>query len=138
MTISPTLDLHPENHFEFAENTDSQGCCCFWKSISKPKEYFVNEKNELTPKKCNYRERIIANQRLSEIIKGEFKLDPISANDAFELIQMRVNMSNGDPLTSDKLIKIINEIHAIKTLQHKIIKRYTPTSERSASTDSSP
>lgn len=116
MNIQPTIDLHPEQHFKFAENTDSAGCCCFWKSISKPNEMYVNENLEITPKKCNYRERIIANQRLCELIKSRFENDPIENDKAFERLKELINdpMNNGEKITSSKLCKIIIAIDEIK------------------------
>jgi hypothetical protein len=116
MTFQPTLDLHPENHLHFAQNTDSKGCCCFWKSKSKPKEYYVNEKLEIQPKKCNYRQRIIANQRLAELIMLNFDNDPIENDKAFERLKLKINdpMNNGDKITPDKLAKIITAIAELK------------------------
>ena len=115
MSINPTLDLHNEQHFKFAENTNSSGFCCCWKSQSNPREYRINDRNEFEGRrKCNYRERIQANQTLLEIIHGALSVDIIEADEAFEALKRRVNLSNGDPITDEKLAKVINEMHALK------------------------
>ena len=117
MTIQPTLDLHYENHFAFADNAESKGCCWCWKSISKPKEFSINDDFELVPqRRCNYRERIIANQRLGQLIKSKFEDDPIENDEAFEILKKKINdpLKNGDPITSSKLAKIIIAINELK------------------------
>lgn len=50
------------------------------------------------------------------LIRAKFDQDPISNDEAFERVKKRINddLSNGDPLTSEKLAKIINAIHEIK------------------------
>ena len=124
MNIQPTLDIHTE--FALAENTDSHGCFCCWRSNARPREYMVNENHELVGKRrVKYRERIIANQRLSEMIKIKFKDDPIEQDKAFELLKARINdnLENGDPLTSEKLVRIINAISELKKDIYKDKKR---------------
>lgn len=118
MNISPTLDLHPENHFQFAPNTDSNGCCCCWKSKTV-KEFHVNSKNEL--EKCdkkidNFNARILSNRRLAEIIKSKFEDDPIENNLAFEKLCVRINenFDKDDSITHDRLYQIINAIYEMK------------------------
>jgi len=48
--MQPTLEIHPELHqeFQFAENQQSTGCCCWWNS--KP-VYKIGKDNKLTPSK---------------------------------------------------------------------------------------
>ena len=111
MSFAPTY----HQHFAFAENTDSVGCCCFFRS--KPKEFVVQPDYTLRPtSKARYKERIQANQRLADLIKGKFESDPIDNNEAFERLKKKVNcpFSNGDPLTSEKLAKIVLAIEELK------------------------
>jgi len=117
MNVQPTLEIHPHQEFHFAENTDSKGCCCFWKSKSKPKEYIINEEGVFVPKnRATVRERILANQRLATILMRKFDSDPIENDKAFELLKERINdpMTNGDPITNEKLVKIVNAIYELK------------------------
>lgn len=123
MSVQSNVEIHPHQEFHFAENTDSSGCCCFWKSKSKPKEYVVDEKGTLHPKhKTSVRERIIANQRLSNLITNKFEEDPIENDKAFEMLKMRIEdpMSNGHPITEEKLMRIVNEMYSLK----RELKRY--------------
>ena len=115
MSITPTLDLHNEQHFKFAENTDSSGFCCCWKSQSKPIEYYINKDYELEgrKKKLRYQQRIESNQRLGEIIKGKIQCNNIEDNDLFEKLSHRVSLSNGDALTDEKLSIVINELYTL-------------------------
>ena len=118
--MEATLDLHPEFHNEFhlAPDTESEGNCCCWKSKpAKKKEFVVKEDGTLVAvRKAQYKDRIEANQRLSELLKMKFDNDPIDNNKAFELLKKRINdpMQNGDPITSEKLAKIILAIHQIR------------------------
>lgn len=118
MNIQPTLDLHPENHFAFAEKTDTKacGCCGFLKLRSKPKEVFIDENMKITQKKCNYRERILANQRLRELIRSKFKEDPIEDDKLFERLSEKINsdLYNGNKLSNQKIQKIVAAIHELK------------------------
>jgi len=119
MTFQPTLDLHPENEFHFANNTDSRGCCCFWESKSKPKEYYVNENGTLEPFKSSteaVNARIRANKRLAKLVSSKFDNDPIDNNEAFERLRRRVNhdFDNGEKITEEKLIAIVNAMYQIK------------------------
>ncbi len=117
MQISPTLDLHTHNEFHFAENTDSKGCCCFWSSKTHPKEFQVNDKMELAPcKKPTYEQRSKSNRRLAEIIMEKFDKLPIDNEKAFVLLKDKINepMGAGDPITSEKLEKIIKAIHELR------------------------
>lgn len=118
MNIQPTLEPHYHQEFRFADNTDSSGWCCCWKSKTKePKEYFVDPNGVLHGRNRNkYRDRILANQRLCELIKAKFEDDPIENDKAFERLKLKINdpMSNGDPITSEKLAKIVIAIHELK------------------------
>lgn len=117
MNVQPTLEIHPHQEFHFADNTDSSGCCCFWKSKSKPKEYIVDERGNLHGRRrATVRERIIANQRLSTLIREKFEHDPIENDKAFEMLKERINdpMNNGSPITDEKLVKIVNELYILK------------------------
>lgn len=121
--MSFTATIHPEihNEFHFAEGTEVQSSCCFACWHSKPKspvEFTVNKNDELKPqfKECDHRKRIIANQRLGRIVKGKFSDDPIANNDAFERLKMKLNdsMDKADPITSEKLERIVNAIYELK------------------------
>lgn len=123
MNIQPTLEFHPHQEFHFAKDTDSKGCCCFWKSLSKkktyPEEYYVNKKGQLEPFKSTTDEvskRIKANKRLAKIVEAKFTDDCIENNEAFERLRKRINYNfNGsDRITEEKLISIINAIYEIK------------------------
>ena len=117
MNVQPTLELHPHQEFHFADNTDSQGCCCFWKSKSKPKEYVVDERNVLHPRShASVRERIISNQRLANILVRKFEDDAVDNEEAFQELKRRINdpMNNGQPITDEKLVRIVNELYALK------------------------
>jgi len=117
MNVQPTLEIHPHQEFHFADNTDSSGCCCFWRSRSRPQEYTVDEHGTLHPKRrASVRERIVANQRLSALIRKKFENDPIENDKAFELLKERIQdpMTNGHPITDEKLVKIVNELYKLK------------------------
>jgi len=115
MTLQPTLELHP--HLS-VEDADVQTRCCFCFNKRKVKEYTVDERNRIVPcyHKLDHRARIIANARLAELLRSKFESDPIASDIAFERLKMRINdeMHNGDPITSEKLVQIINAIHEIK------------------------
>lgn len=116
MNIAPQAHFHET--FQFADNTDSKGCCCWWRSNTVPREYTVTDQYKLQGHNQSrpYRERILANQRLGWLIKSQFDNDPIANDEAFEKVKKRINdnLSNGDPITSEKLARIINAIHSIK------------------------
>lgn len=116
--MQPTLEIHPHQEFHFAPDTDSSGCCCFWRSKSKPKEYIVDQRDRLKPTShATIHQRVQANQRLGQMIQEKFNDDPIENNRAFEMLKMRVNESfdDNDPITDDRLTKIINEIYKMKS-----------------------
>lgn len=118
MNIQPTLDIHQE--FHLAENTDSQGCCFCWKSTAvRPKEYWVSKNGDLErfkPRFKDHHNRIVANQRLAKLVKDKFVPDAINENLAFERLQEMVNhdFKNGDKITEEALISIVNAIYRIK------------------------
>ena len=120
MNISPVLDLHPElhNEFHFADDTESKGCCCFWKSRPVRKENIdVSQDHVLRyVSKTSHRQRIIANQRLAELVEFKFEKDPIENEKAFQMLKIRINeeFQNGDPITSDRLVQIITAIYEIR------------------------
>jgi len=120
-TLQPTLSLEPHLHqeFTFAEDTNSGGCCCFWRSRSaKPQEYYVNsnhtfERFRLTEQQVE--SRIRANQRLAEILQSKLKDDPIGDNAKFEELRQRVNHDfREDPITSEKLEKIVSILQEMR------------------------
>ena len=118
MNISPTIDLHPENHFQFAPDTDSKGCCCCWKSKSI-KEFHVNQNLELEKNRKSQetiKARIISNQRLGNLVKGKLGKDAIENEIMFEKLCNRINQNFQDDerVTHERLILIINEIHNMK------------------------
>ena len=118
MNIQPTLAAHYHQEFHFADNTESTGCCCFWKSKGKaPSQFYIDEAGVLhSRKKTKYRERIVANQRLGELIKKKFDHDPIENDKAFEMLKDKINdsMENGEPITSEKLGRIVSAIYELK------------------------
>lgn len=111
-----TLDLHPELNqvFNFAENTETVGCCCFWRS--KPVSYAVNKKNILVPSPKNETcfDRIMSEIRLQEIIKNQF--DKEDRHEALQLIKNRIRdpLALGEPITEERLNAIVQAIYAIK------------------------
>jgi len=117
MNVQPTLEIHPHQEFHFAENTDSQGCCCCWKSKVKPKEYFVDDKDIFHSRKnISVRERILSNQRLANVLTRKFDHEAVDNEEAFQELKKRINdpMSNGQPITDEKLVRIVNELYAMK------------------------
>lgn len=120
VTVAPTLDLSPTQVFNFAQDTDSAGCCCCWKSKKhKPaKEYYVNKHDELTPLRNTTRKveaRIIANRRLAEIVRKKCSNDPLEDNKAFDLLRQRINHDfERDKITEERLIDIIRVINEVK------------------------
>jgi len=116
MTISPILhtEYHPE--FHFAPETESSGCCCFWRS--KPKKiYAINSCNELVSKeKLKFRERVEATKKLAEIIKMKFDDDPIENDKAFERLKAKIGFdpNSGEKITDQRLAEIVDAIHELK------------------------
>jgi len=123
--MQPTLEIHPHQEFHFAENTDSKGCCFCWKSNTvRPKEYYVGSNGDLEPFKSRFKDhkaRIVANQRLAKLVKEKFESDPINEAIAFDILASRVNhdFRNGDRITDEKLIAIINVIYQIRKEIHE-------------------
>ena len=115
--MQPTLEIHPELHqeFQFAENQVSTGCCCWWNS--RP-VYKIGENNQLTPitKSISFKERIIAEKKLAEIIKLKFEDDAVDNDAAFERLKLKINygLDKGKPITEKRLLKIIDAIHELK------------------------
>lgn len=120
MNIQPTLEIHPHQEIHLPENADSGGCCFCWKSRSlRKKEFYVSKNGEFEPFKFRFNDhqsRIIANQRLAKLVRKNFKSDPINENIAFDILAHRVNhdFNNGDKITEDKIIAIINMIYQIR------------------------
>lgn len=112
------LEIHPHQEFHFAPDTNSSGCCCFWKSkSSKNTEYIVDDRNRLKPAhNVNAHKRIEANQRLASILEEKFDNDPIENNRAFEMLKNRINESfdQNSPITDERLEKIIAEMYKLK------------------------
>ena len=114
--MQPTLEIHPELHqeFQFAENQQSSGCCCWWNS--KP-VYKVGKDNKLTPSKSlSFKERVKAEKKLAEIIKLKFEDDAIDNDKAFKRLIQKINygLDKGKPITEKRLLKIIDAIHELK------------------------
>lgn len=119
MAITPTLDLHPEihNEFNFAPDTDSEGCCCCWRSRPAKKAYMIDNQNRLRPvERLSMRARIEANRRLANILKKKFEDDPIDNDKAFEMLKFKINydLDNHKKITDDVLTEIINAIYEVK------------------------
>ena len=116
--MNVTLDLHPElhNEFNFAEGTESAGCCCFWSS--KPsKQYSVDEQNRLVPKRqLSFKKRIEAEKKLANIIRMRFEDDPIENDQAFKCLKFKINdnLESGAPITDERLMIIVNNIYELK------------------------
>jgi len=116
--VSGTIDLHPEYHpeFHFAPETESSGCCCFWKS--KPKKVYAVDANNLlvSKEKLKFRERVEALQKLSEIIKMKFNDDPIENDKAFERLKQKIGFDpdSGEKITDKRLSEIVQAIHELK------------------------
>lgn len=119
VNLQPTLELSPTQVFHFADDTDSRGCCCWWRSRPrKPKEYYVNKDHELTPMRNTTKKveaRIVANQRLAQIVRKKFHNDAIANNLLFDQLRDRINYRfEDDKITEDRLIDIIRAINEIK------------------------
>lgn len=116
MNFTPTVQFHES--FQFAENTDTKKCCCWFQSRAAPREFVVDDRFVLhgRTQPVPYRERILANKRLGNLIRSRFDQDPIENDEAFEMVKKKINdnLQNGDPLTSEKIAKIINAIHEVK------------------------
>jgi hypothetical protein len=110
------LDLHPQLHqvFNFAENTESMGCCCFWRS--RPVNYIVNKKNILVPSPKNETcfDRMMSEIKLQDMIKNQF--DKKDRNEGLQLVKNRIRdpLCLGEPITEQRLNKIVQAIYAIK------------------------
>lgn len=117
MSFQPSIKPTYTQNITFDKESESVGCCCFFKSRPVKKEYIVTDDNKIiSVKKANFQERIEANNRLACLIKNQFEKDPIENEKAFEILKMRINnpMENGEPITSEKLRQIVNEIHNLK------------------------
>lgn len=117
--MAVNLDLHPELHqeFHFAENTNSKGFCCCWSSETAKPVYIFDSENNLKPtKKITFKERIVANQRLAEVLKRKFDTNPLDNNEAFEMLKDKINEKSFEdtPITDERLIKIVNALWQIK------------------------
>lgn len=114
--MQPTLQIHPEVNqiFHFAENQQSTGCCCFWKS--KP-IYTIdnNDKLVLSPK-MTFGDRIIAEHRLARLIETQFEDDPVKNNEAFKRLKEKIGdtLTKGKPITEERLLRIAEAIYQLK------------------------
>lgn len=122
MSFQPTLEPHYHQEFHFSPDQESVGCCCFWQSKPKKKEFIVDPNNHLKPvHKANYAERIEANQKLAVLVRKKFDGDPIDNDRDFEILKLKINDSfdQADPITSEKLAKIVNAIYEIRKSSDK-------------------
>jgi len=120
--IEPQLHLH--SHFEFDNSFNNMRCCwwCCWCPRPKqkvPKEYHVNKDYHLerwSNSKGGDIARVIANRRLADILQKKFKDEPVKNEVAFALLKMKLedNFANGNPITNEKLGKIIRAIAAVR------------------------
>ena len=116
LTFQP--DFHQE--FTFAENTDSIGCCCCWKSKTiRPKEYYVNSKGELESfydSKKTQEARLRANQRLQKVVEKKFQGDPIEESEAIEKVSEKVKhkFDTSAKIKESTLNSILSAIYEIK------------------------
>lgn len=120
MVFFPSLEGHYHQEFNFSDNNETTGCCagiCGY-FRSKPKEFYLNEDYIFEQrKKMDYNERIESNIRLCELIK--YKLnpnDPTQANRMFERLKLKIHddLMEHDPISSEKLAKVINAIYSLK------------------------
>ena len=114
--MQPTLDLHPEVNqiFNFAENQQSNGCCCFWKS--KP-VYTITKDNKLAlSPSMTFQQRVVAEHRLARIVETQFEDDPIENDRAFKRLKEKIgdNLTQGKPITEDRVLKIVNAIYELR------------------------
>ena len=118
VSIAPTIDLHQE--FAFAENTDTVGCCCCFKSkaVRPQQEVYVNHEGKIEKfkrKGSAFESRVRANAHLAEIVKSRFKDDPIANDEAFKMLRSRVNHDfDGGEITAEKLQVIVEAIYSLK------------------------
>lgn len=114
--MQPTLDLHPEVNqiFNFAENTHSQGCCCFWKS--KPIYTITKDDKLALSPRLTFQERIVAEHRLARIIETQFEDDPVENDKAFKRLKEKIgdSMTQGKTITEDRVLKIVNAIYELR------------------------
>jgi len=124
--VSPTLSLNYQNEFHFAENTDSSGCFCCWKSktVKKdpPEGFYIKKDGTLAPFKASkshdeeIQARIRANSRLARLVSSKFSDDAIENNIAFGKLREKVNhnFEYDAHITEEKLIAIVDSIYEIK------------------------
>jgi hypothetical protein len=133
VSIAPSIDLHQE--FTFAENTDTCGCCGFFKSraVRPHDEVYVNSQGEVEKfdrKKSTFESRIRCNRHLAEIVKRRFNEDPIENDKAFEVLKKKINFDfQDDPITSEQLRAVVEAIYAVK-------KEYSDSPSSIADSDS--
>ena len=119
MNIEPTLIIQPTQVFHFAPNTNSCGCCCFWRSRSVKKDYFVRKDGIIEVANENIKKvenRILANKRLAALVKSRFKYDMVDENQAFERLRKLINFDFDldDRITEEQLISIVNAMYIVK------------------------
>lgn len=122
MSFQASLEPHYHQEFHFAPDQESSGCCCFWKSSPKKKEFIVDANYNLKAvHKTNYSDRIEANQKLAKLVSKKFDADPLENNKDFECLKIKINESfdGDDPITSERLAKIVNAIYDIRKSSDK-------------------
>jgi hypothetical protein len=114
--MQPTLDLHPEVNqiFHFAENTTSNGCCCWWRS--KP-VYTVTKDDKLAVSpRMTFQQRIVAEHRLARLVETQLEDDPVENDKAFKRLKEKIgdNLTQGKPITEERILKIVNAIYELR------------------------
>jgi len=115
--MKPTLEVHPELHqiFNFAEDTQSSGCCCWWRS--KPVSYTVDKQNNLIPSpKMTFQHRVVAEHRLARLIQTKFEDDPVENDKAFKRLKEKIgdSLTQGKPITEERILRIAEAIYELK------------------------
>ena len=114
--MQPTLEVHPELHqvFNFAEGTQSSGCCCWWRS--KPVSYTVNKGVLVPSPKMTFQERVVAEHRLARLIETKFEDDPVENDKAFKRLKEKIgdSLNKGKPITEERVLRIAEAIYELK------------------------
>ena len=114
--MQTSLEIHPEVNqiFTFAENQESSGCCCFWRS--KP-VYTVTKDDKLAVSpRMTFQQRIVAEHRLARLVETQLEDDPVENDKAFKRLKEKIgdSLTQGKPITEERILKIVNAIYELR------------------------
>jgi hypothetical protein len=118
MNIAPTLDLHNQNEFHFADGTDSCGCCCCWRSRPAKVEYKINESQHFVETKSKRESnRKLVEDKLRAMILEKFDEMPEDNEVLFERLKMKIgeDLTGSKPMTEERILKIINAMAELRS-----------------------